>query len=1084
MTERPIRDQRERQQIHVRLETNMLVEAGAGSGKTTELLHRLVALISSGTAEVSEIAAVTFTRKAAAELRERFQTRLETSLAEARSSGEDPEATARLATALHDIDRGFIGTIHSFCARLLRERPLEAGLDPAFREVFGPEEERLRRQAWGRHLERLTTGGDPSLAELEAVHLEVSRLFDAYEAVVGQPDVTFASAPLEPPQVGGLRDELAAIVDDAWALMPERAPDKGWGGLQNKLRRLRATRWNDGWSDDAVFFDALEIVVGHNLTPTYVRWGPHGDAIRPIHQRLVELAAPGAPAALALRRWQAHRYDVAIRFAERAARAYEEERRRAGLATFNDLLIDAARLLRGSASARRDLAGRYRYLLVDEFQDTDPIQAEIVFLLAAEDPTEDDWHRAVPRPGALFVVGDPKQSIYRFRRADIGIYNQVKARIAACGEVITLTTNFRSQPPIETLVNEVFEGMFPAVATPHQAGFAPLNVRNPDQEQQGVYWYEVASPTRGSAAVAAADAPLVASWIKQRLDDGDRTAGDFMVLTYRKDALSAYGAELEKRGVPFQITGSGVDIAEELQELLVILQALADPEDPVLTCAALLGLFFGLDLEQLAAHRLEPPAENLGGRAFDFTHPHYEDPGPTASAVELDLAQLREWWKTSKALPADVVVGTIAAELGLLPFLAAGDAGGSSAGALSYVLNAVRRAGVDGDTSLQAALEALEEALRAEDVEAPLQPGRDDVVRVMNLHKAKGLEAKVVVLAHPAGHSRHDIDFVVQRPERGDPRGALVIQQSSGSYSKTRLAAPEDWDELVAVEQPFDDAEDARLLYVATTRAEEELVIAFCAASEASSPWRPLYSHRESACERLELEVIEPSERTPLQVPAADIRAEIEALRQERLRRAAPSYEITSVTRAVKRDASIFKIDRGGLGRAWGNAVHQALEAASRGVDETGARAVCRAALLENDLPVDASGEPADLDELVALVEGVRASETWARAQAAAQRLVEAPFASQERSDDDRPLIVEGVIDLAFAEPGGWVIADYKTDVVDDPENLAARRRQYRRQVDEYARYFESITGEPVKERQILWLGMGIEAEVWHHERE
>ena len=175
MSERPIADQLERERIATDLGTNLLVEAGAGSGKTTALLQRLVALICSGRATVEQIAAVTFTRKAAAELREGFQTKLEERLLEARKAGNTDEL-ARLTAALHDIEHGFIGTILAFCARLLRERPLEAGLDPSFREIFGPEEERLKLQAWERHLERLTTAGDASLALLREVNLEAAML--------------------------------------------------------------------------------------------------------------------------------------------------------------------------------------------------------------------------------------------------------------------------------------------------------------------------------------------------------------------------------------------------------------------------------------------------------------------------------------------------------------------------------------------------------------------------------------------------------------------------------------------------------------------------------------------------------------------------------------------------------------------------------------------------------------------------------------------------------------------------------------------------------------------------------------------
>ena len=380
MSARPIIDQDQRDRIAGDLGTNLLVEAGAGSGKTRSLVDRLVALIRTGTAQIDQIAAVTFTRKAAAELRERFQARLETAIAN-QDGGEDGVELERLTAALQDIDRGFVGTIHAFCARLLRERPLEARLDPSFRETFGPEEERLRREAWERHLERLIADGAASLRALRDANIEPSALFHAYEMIVAQPDVTFEADVHEPPAAGELRVELERLLDTALGLLPEREPEKGWGPLQAKLRRLDRARRSERWLDDPFFFDSLDGIVGHKLKPTYKRWGAHSDAIRPIEEDLTRYADSDGPAGEALRRWRAYRYKIVLDFIAGAAAAYAADRRRLGFVTFNDLLMDTTRLLRASSSARRDFARRYRFLLVDEFQDTDPIQAEIVFLL-------------------------------------------------------------------------------------------------------------------------------------------------------------------------------------------------------------------------------------------------------------------------------------------------------------------------------------------------------------------------------------------------------------------------------------------------------------------------------------------------------------------------------------------------------------------------------------------------------------------------------------------------------------------------------------------------------------------------------
>ncbi|HSH75200.1 MAG TPA: UvrD-helicase domain-containing protein, partial [Longimicrobiales bacterium] len=448
----PLPDADARDSIANDLEKNLLVEAGAGSGKTTALVTRMVALVETGMATVDEIASVTFTRKAAAELRERFQTQLEERLADLRGASVDDLAIERLAAALDDIDRGFIGTIHSFCARLLREHPLEVGLDPSFEELALEERLTLRRRFWQAYLERLTRDSDPILEDLAAAGLRPLALYGLYDRLVDNPDVHFPVESAEPAsdeELEATREELEGIVDTARELMPEREPDRDWDGLQRKLRRLHFTRDVTGWREPPHFYAALGTVCkpgpgGHRIVQK--RWKDKALA-KALCERVNAFGVGDTPARRLLQRWYTHRYALAIRLASRAAEAFAAHRRKNGYLDFQDLLVLTAELLRGRPGVRRGLGRRYRRLLVDEFQDTDPLQAEIMMLLAS-DPADDggpdseagsdgedepkgssdrrdgspDWRLAAPRPGALFVVGDPKQSIYRFRRADIQLY--------------------------------------------------------------------------------------------------------------------------------------------------------------------------------------------------------------------------------------------------------------------------------------------------------------------------------------------------------------------------------------------------------------------------------------------------------------------------------------------------------------------------------------------------------------------------------------------------------------------------------------------------------------------------------------
>jgi ATP-dependent helicase/nuclease subunit A len=1089
-------DQGARARIVRELDTNLLVEAGAGSGKTTALVDRMVALVRTGTAEVDEIAAVTFTRKAAAELRQRFQTALERELADALAS-DDAALAGRLDTALRDIDRAFLGTIHAFCARLLRERPVEAGVDPGFEEVLGAEELRLRRVFWRAHLERMAGSGDPLIGELGSVGLTPSQLEGLFDELVANPDVEFPAEAQAPPSaeaVDAVRARLSALLDRGAALMPPEPAERGWDELQSRIRLLLFLRRVMDWEDRTVFLDLLgEEVHGRSYRAVQNRW-PDGPAAKALCEEWGELR-DGAVAEV-LDRWWAHRYPIALRFAQRAADAFAEERRRTGRLNFQDLLMLAARLLRTHPRARDELGRRYRRLLVDEFQDTDPVQAEVLLLLAS--PPDDPWRDAVPRPGALFVVGDPKQSIYRFRRADITVYNRVRDRFRAFGDRLELVANFRSVPDIGRLVDGVFGegGRFGPEATAYQAAFAPLRTRRlAETSAVPVAQYHIDPDGRSYAAAATDGASRLVPWIARQIEAG-RSPGDFLILARQKAELATYARELETWRIPAQVTGAGVDRTEELQELLLLLEALSDPTDPVRVVAVLVGLLFGLDHDRLVDWVLDAGPER---RRFDITTARPTDDSPVGRA----LHTLYRWWDRSRREPADVLIGRIVDETGLVPLAAARDLGELRAGSLRFALDALRVAALAGDTSVAAATEALRTALEADEAEAPLEPVRRGVARVMTLHQAKGLEAPVVVLAHPVASGDHPVTSHVERRPDGSAVGYLVVEQRETLYRSRVLARPPGWEEKEAEERRFEAAEQDRLLYVAATRAGEELVVGRIAGKEQKSPWAELYPWIEEHGQDLRLEPARPPEPAALERSADDLTRAVARLRDDRAERGRPGYVVRTATAVAKAGGGVGSSEAEPLtepwpdprdgpdpeyrGRSWGSVVHGALDAARRGIEGDELRRTCRSLLLEWERPVEA-GQPVELEELLRLIDRVRGSDLWDRAQEAEVALSEVPFAFRhdgprfhdpEAPEEGVPGILEGVVDLAFREADGWVIVDYKTDVGTDPD-FPRRRAAYRRQVELYAAAWEEMTAEEVKERVLLFTARpDLEPEAW-----
>jgi len=473
MSKPAFKDSKARRAIVEDLDTCLLVEAGAGSGKTYSLVERMVALVKENKCTVDKMAAVTFTRKAAAELKGRFQFALEKALA--RESSQDKKE--RLNQALNELDRCFLGTIHSFCATLLRERPIEAGLDPDFVEIKELEDALLCKRVWNDYLLRMQVEDPQTLEALLKIDVQPENLNDCYKTLSEYPEVELVRKEAPAPELEPVRVELNKLLDWAENLLPFIVPDKGWDALQLLLRRGLGWRRVFGLEDNITLLRLL-VIMDKQGSVTQNRWHSKEDAKTAqsvFSQFREEYISPS------LRAWREYRHKQLLDFVLPAVELYNKRRAERSKLNFQDLLMKVAALLNGNPEVRHYFQERYTHLLVDEFQDTDPIQAEIMFYLAGREVYEQDWRKLIPRPGALFVVGDPKQSIYRFRRADIDIYNEVKRLVSLSGgKVLHLTSNFRSVQAIGDWVNPVFRSLLPGEATSFQAAFTSLDTVRPN----------------------------------------------------------------------------------------------------------------------------------------------------------------------------------------------------------------------------------------------------------------------------------------------------------------------------------------------------------------------------------------------------------------------------------------------------------------------------------------------------------------------------------------------------------------------------------------------------------------------------
>jgi ATP-dependent helicase/nuclease subunit A len=520
-----------------------------------------------------------------------------------------------------------------------------------------------------------------------------------------------------------------------------------------------------------------------------------------------------------------------------------------------------------------------------------------------------------------------------------------------------------------------------------------------------------------------------------------RRWGDFLVLTRFKKHVPIYAAALDALQIPTVVSGTATFAASRTVAALAdLLRALADPDDGVTLVGVLRGPLFGVSDQLLFRHRQHRWPLML-------TAPLPDDAsGPVADA----LRALRAMYRQTRTMPVPAALGRIMETTGLLALGAAMTPGGAEAGDLLHAIDRVRRITEDGGTLAEAA-EALEQDLESSEIESvPLEAGREDVVRVMNLHKVKGLEAAVVFLADPLGDRAPSAEVRVTR-DGPQALGYFQMTRRRGEHGVDVLAEPAGWTEHAAAELRFLEAERKRLLYVAATRARDLLVIGHHAGSTKGF-WQPFAPYLAGA--------------TPLHVPAtvpldvrrlADVGAAVRdtaaARRHAALESARqPSWSVESVTSTAHHAGppghplAPGRTREPDTGMAWGTLVHALLEHAMRGPYRDRLHLQRLATWLTVDKPDLRRVVPEALDT----VERVMDSDLWQGAQGAPECLTEVPFAVKG-DEDAPPRVLYGVIDLAFRTPEGWHIVDYKTDQATLPEMTERYAGQVRAYVEPWA---------------------------------
>ena len=866
---KPLADDDARRAAMTVHDRSLLVEAGAGSGKTAVMAGRIAMMLAEGVAPKT-IAAVTFTELAASELLIRVREfvdelnagKIPAELRVARPNGLCDAHRQNLAAAIAAIDEITCSTIHGFCQRLIKPYPVEANIDPgaavmdrdqadlAFNEII---ETWLREELDGDagHLLAEMVLADPDKT-VELIRKILTHLRSRRNLTVDAPTALT-------PIVGAFRKAVEELADFLRGAPAEEADTvviaQQFSEAADAVASTPSVESASGLVRLLLTRPHPDLLTTAGSFKKYQKKGKWGDAARRAGLSRADgdrlCAAAEARYTACCDSWAALSHAVAARvladvvqLAQPVVERFRDYKRSAALLDFDDLIFAARDLLRDHDTVRAALAARFAHVLVDEFQDTDPLQTEIFWRLCGQPPvgsSGDDWTEFQIRPGTLFLVGDPKQAIYRFRGADVEAYIQARRAFLtqAADSVLPISTNFRSREPILRYVNARFEALLSVENG--QPGFTALDAFHPDRgDGLCVAALDVAvADAEGKAsadrqrdgeaeAVAEMCARLIGSEAIIDRKSGERRPckpGDIALLAPTGSELWRYEEALERRGIPVATqAGKGLFRRQEVQDLIALTRVLADRRDTLALGALLRGPLVGLTEEELldivwALPRPEGapqsfPRLDLGVPLDAIAHPHARD------TIE-KLQVLRR--KVNSTTPHDLLSQAIDV-LRTRPIILARHRGQAER-ALANVdlyLNIARSYAVRG---LRAFSEAMTAAWKDEARAVEGRPdSQEEAVALYTMHAAKGLEWPIVVPVNTMTK--------IMAAENA------IIDRSSGRfYCPVFGVNPAGYEAARDAEKSELDRERIRLWYVAATRARELLVLPRLDVAAKSSAW-------------------------------------------------------------------------------------------------------------------------------------------------------------------------------------------------------------------------------------------------------
>jgi ATP-dependent helicase/nuclease subunit A len=741
----------------------VFVSAGAGTGKTAVLVERFARAVCERGLDVDSILVITYTEKAAGELRTRIRARL---------------VELGRADLARDLDGGWISTIHGLCHRLLRAHPFAAGVDPRFRVLDDSQARVLQGEAFATALEELCAGGEPERTALlstygaRSLRRMLTGVYETLRAAGRELRLELEHGRPLAELVEELRDAAECLALDLDATEAQRAAS------------TRALRLLDRRGSAELLLDLSDLRAQGERAATYE------EARRAVEQAaLDELAVRDR--------------DLLQELLDAFARHYAAAKERESALDFEDLQLGARDLLRGNEDVRQAEAWRFRAIMVDEFQDTNRLQCELVDLLA-EGGAED-----------VFFVGDEFQSIYGFRHADVHVFRERRAQAPT---LHSLTRNYRSRPEVLAAVNHLFgsdfgdefQALTASGEFPDPVFGTPVELLVTDKgsySATGVHWRR-------------AEAMAVARRVKELVDRGEATAGEIVLLFAAGTDAEWFEEELRKLGLPtYRATGRGYFGQQQVVDLLAYLRLLHNRYDDEALVTVLASPLVGISNDGLVLIRRAATKRPLFV-GIEKTLP----PELSTRDEQLCRAFLQRYERLASAssrLSLERLCEQILTEHDYdLAVLAQWDgrrryANLRKLARLARSYEELRGPDLEGFV----AFVREQEAVGAKELEAAAEEEGADAVRLLTIHAAKGLEFKVVVVAD-AGRDRAtpSADEILALPD-----GRFGFRVADPLTGRRRPASG--YGSVKEQSDREADAERRRLYYVAMTRAVDRLIV-------------------------------------------------------------------------------------------------------------------------------------------------------------------------------------------------------------------------------------------------------------------